>query len=267
MTKARTNADNVSGDISGVTAGTGLTGGGTSGTLTLDLTTPVATTNGGTGLSSFTTGDIIYSSSGNTLSKLGIGTTSQVLTVASGLPSWATPASSGGMTLISETVASANSSLSFSSLGSYKQLYLIWGGLYTSDNSGFDFRFNNDSGNNYDGNYWGLANTAAQNGYANGSSVGLSTFYSFIKYVTNASLFNRGRGYLILDNYTSTSKYKNYYGQVNFLEAEYTEKKSYAFSGVYASQSAITSLDIVRTAGSGTFSNATNTTIRLYGVS
>ncbi len=40
-----------------------------------------------------TTGDIIYSSSGSTPARLGIGTTGQVVTVASGLPSWATPAS------------------------------------------------------------------------------------------------------------------------------------------------------------------------------
>jgi len=50
-----------------------------------------------------TTGDSIYSSSGSTPARLGIGSTGQVLTVASGLPSWATPASSGGMTLISTT--------------------------------------------------------------------------------------------------------------------------------------------------------------------
>jgi len=39
-----------------------------------------------------TTGDIIYSSSGSTPARLGIGTTGQVVTVASGLPAWATPA-------------------------------------------------------------------------------------------------------------------------------------------------------------------------------
>jgi len=40
-----------------------------------------------------TTGDTIYSSSGSTPARLGIGSTGQVLTVASGVPSWATPAS------------------------------------------------------------------------------------------------------------------------------------------------------------------------------
>ena len=39
-----------------------------------------------------TTGDTIYSSSGSTPARLGIGSTGQVLTVAAGVPSWATPA-------------------------------------------------------------------------------------------------------------------------------------------------------------------------------
>ena len=43
-----------------------------------------------------TTGDTIYSSSGSTPARLGIGSTGQVLTVASGIPSWATPAGSSG---------------------------------------------------------------------------------------------------------------------------------------------------------------------------
>jgi hypothetical protein len=44
-----------------------------------------------------TTGDTIYSSSGSTPARLGIGSTGQVLTVAAGVPSWATPA--GGKVL------------------------------------------------------------------------------------------------------------------------------------------------------------------------
>jgi hypothetical protein len=41
-----------------------------------------------------TTGDTIYSSSGSTPARLGIGTTGQVLAVSAGLPAWTTPASS-----------------------------------------------------------------------------------------------------------------------------------------------------------------------------
>lgn len=43
---------------------------------------------GGTGFNTYTTGDLIYSSGTNTLSKLGIGTAGQFLKVVSGVPSW-----------------------------------------------------------------------------------------------------------------------------------------------------------------------------------
>ena len=52
--------------------------------------TAIGSVYGGTGLTSYTTGDLIYSSSGNTLSKLGVGSTGQILTVSGGVPTWAT---------------------------------------------------------------------------------------------------------------------------------------------------------------------------------
>jgi hypothetical protein len=42
-----------------------------------------------------TTGDIIYASGANTPARLGIGSTSNVLTVAGGVPTWAAPAGGG----------------------------------------------------------------------------------------------------------------------------------------------------------------------------
>ena len=46
-----------------------------------------------------TTGDIYYASAANTPARLGIGSTGNVLTVASGVPSWAAPAGGGGKVL------------------------------------------------------------------------------------------------------------------------------------------------------------------------
>lgn len=61
-----------------------------------------------------TTGDTIYSSSGSTPARLGIGSTGQILTVAGGVPTWATPAG-GGKVLQVVTATSASSTFSSSS--------------------------------------------------------------------------------------------------------------------------------------------------------
>ena len=91
-------------DGSGGSTGLTLTGGAitTSGTLTLGGTLAVAS--GGTNLTSYTTGDILYASGGTTLAKLAIGSAGQVLKVASGIPSWAADANAGG-TVTSITLA------------------------------------------------------------------------------------------------------------------------------------------------------------------
>ena len=83
-------------DGSGGSTGLTLTGGAitTSGTLTLGGTLAIGS--GGTGLTTYTTGDILYASNSTTLAKLPIGSTGQVLKVASGIPSWATDQNSGG---------------------------------------------------------------------------------------------------------------------------------------------------------------------------
>ena len=49
-------------------------------------------TGGGTGISSYSVGDMLYASATTTLSKLAAGTNTHILTMAAGLPSWAAPA-------------------------------------------------------------------------------------------------------------------------------------------------------------------------------
>ena len=99
-----------------VTVGTGLTL--TTGTgsmaFALDLASISLTslggvlgpTSGGTNQSSYTLGDTIYASATNTLSKLPIGTSGQVLTVsAGGVPTWAAAVGTGVSSLNGETGA------------------------------------------------------------------------------------------------------------------------------------------------------------------
>tara|TARA_R110000824_G_scaffold219447_1_gene406342 strand:+ start:1223 stop:3109 length:1887 start_codon:yes stop_codon:yes gene_type:complete len=86
--------------VSGGTTGITTSGGPitTSGTITLAGT--LAATNGGTAQSTWTTGDILYSSASNTLAKLNVGSTGQVLTIAGGVPTWATDAGTGTVTSV-----------------------------------------------------------------------------------------------------------------------------------------------------------------------
>jgi hypothetical protein len=87
--------------LSGLTPSTA-----TSGAVTLAGT--LGATSGGTGLTSYTTGDIIYSSATDTLSKLPIGTNGYILSVASGIPSWVANTASGVSFTVTDFTATAS---------------------------------------------------------------------------------------------------------------------------------------------------------------
>jgi len=210
-------------------------------------------------------GDIIAATAADTVARLASsGNNGDLLTVdtstATGLK-WAAPAASGGMTLISEQTASASTSLTFGSIpGTYKQLYLLWTGVYTSDNSDFALRINNDSGTNY----YGITFGSSGGSFTSGQSNGGTTIFTLITNVTGTGLYETGVGFIVVDNYASTTKKKAYFAQRGFVR---TSTFFQLYQGIYDSTSAVTSLDIVRTGGTGTFSNVTNTSFRLYGVS
>lgn len=71
-------------------SGTGLSVGG--GNLNIS-TVPVA--NGGTGLTGYATGDLLYASSSTTLARLPVGTNGQFLSISAGVPAWSSGAGTG----------------------------------------------------------------------------------------------------------------------------------------------------------------------------
>jgi len=217
-----------------------------------------------------TLGDIAYrSSTANVKTRLGIGTTGQILTVAGGVPSWAAAPSSGGMTLISEQTASAVTSVTFGSIaGTYKQLLLVWQGLVLSDQATtFRIRLNNNSGTVYrEGGPYQNGGAGMVGSTFSTSSVGGGAV-PLVQNVTTETIEKYAKGFLLVDNYASTSKYKVYSYQNNYRKGDNGVDMLVNFQGSFESTTDITSVDIVRTTGTGTLTTDTNTSIRLYGIS
>jgi hypothetical protein len=171
------------GDITGVTAGTGISGGGTSGTVTVsidtavtaDLTTSQTLTNKTLTSPALTTptistlttnGDLLYGTGSGALARKAIGSTGQVLTVAAGIPSWATP-SAGAVTQITTGSFSAVTSTSVNNCftSTYKNYTIIL--QVASDtyvNNEITFRYRGAGTDGTANSYYGGYLTIAQNG-------------------------------------------------------------------------------------------------------
>ena len=203
---------------------------------------------------STTLGDIEYrSSTANTNTRLGIGTSGQVLTVSGGVPAWAT-VSAGGMTLLSTTTMSG-SSVTISSISqSYKNLQVLIYGMNNGNNATFACTPNGTSSiTNQAASTFGSINGAGSDG-SNSNNIRLS-IASNIKASTPANAFQ----FTIFD-YSSTTGRKLIEGQNFFTDTgqDWTEN----YGGVIKTTSAITSL--VFSGSSGTYSAGT---ILIYGVS
>lgn len=115
---------------------------------------PTPEVEGGTNLQTYTTGDIIYASASDTLSKLAVGTNGHVLTLASGVPSWAAPTTGGGgWAFISSATASASATLDFTSGidSTYAAYAFIFSNILPATNLvSFRMRTSTNGGSTYD---------------------------------------------------------------------------------------------------------------------
>lgn len=134
-----------SGDITAVTAGTGISGGGTSGAVTITNSMATEIT---------AAGDIVLGTGSGTFDNLPIGSTGQVLTADTTVSpykvKWATPAGGGSLTVL-ESGSLTGSSVTTNTLStSYKDLRVVFRNYKpATDGADLLIRFNEDTGTNY----------------------------------------------------------------------------------------------------------------------
>jgi hypothetical protein len=198
-----------------------------------------------------TAGDIDYYTSSTAKSRLGIGSSGQVLTVSGGVPSWATAASGGMTQLASGTLSGASVTISSIS-GSYQDLLLVITNRVnaTAGRAGV-IRLNGDSGTNY---------TMATI-YSQDAAAGITTpDANFMR--TSGDAVSSGSSYsqenIRIYNYTNTSIHKIADIQAYANNASATIRNVIGF---YKSLSAITSITILAESG-----NLTSGNYVLYGV-
>jgi len=289
---------NDQGDITGVTATSPLTGGGTSGAITVGIqsasttqsgavqltdstsststttaatpnsvktafdtaTTANTTANAAIPKSTVTTaGDVIYATGSSAVTRLGIGTAGQVLTVNGGgtAPSWATPSSSGGMTLLSTTTLSGATTTVSSISGSYKGLVIYVRDWYASADFNFTLTVNNDT---TAGNYQ-ILGFGSRNGNNTAYYGESGSRISIDSYGSSKGANNDNFAIINMPDYANAVTRKVITTTASYLDLTASLKTIANSTTHYASTTAITSIEFRTTVG--TWSGGS---VLIYGV-
>jgi len=184
-----------------------------------------------------TAGDILYASAANTPARLGIGSSGQVLTVASGIPSWAT-ASSGGMTVLASNNLSTNTgTLTLPSISSaYNDLRLIVRDIYpTNNDKSLGIQVNSVTDNDFF--------------YYNGSGEGQVPANATLNVIAGGMANTNDQNYLIVDfyDYANTDSGKCIESVLKYNEAGGTSGRIAKVSGCANTNSAINEIKLIMT--------------------
>jgi hypothetical protein len=233
-------ASGATGDIEGVTAGVGISGGGTSGTVT--ITNSMAT-------AIDAKGDLVVGTGDNAFDNVGIGADGTVLTADSAYATgmkWAT-SSSGGMTLLSTTNLSGTTTTVSSISQDYINLFIVVQNPYLSSADSLWLKPNGgSSGNNISisGTTVATATTSTMDSIGNLQTATYPTYNNWVAQI---------------NNYTDTTYGKTY----SFFGSSAGSTSAMARFGVIQTASAITSFAVSTGGNTATFSGGR---ILIYGV-
>ena len=244
-------ASGATGDIEGVTAGVGITGGGTSGTVT--VTNDMATT-------ITAAGDIVVGTGSGTYDNLPIGTTNQILTADTSVSpykvKWATPAGGGSMTLLSTTSLSGTSTTISSIAGGYRNLYIYGQDIVTTSGTA-DLRLVWNA--NINGTYGTIIAAGA---YAAFTTTRISNNPGITDPATGRATLSTSGGCQFVCNfleYTETTGFRMVNG---YITPTYSEDNITFAALNDTTTNAITSFKVTTAAGTASLTG----TIKIYGV-
>ena len=231
----------AAGDITGVTAGTGISGGGTSGTVTVTNSMATAFT---------TSGDLIQATGSGTFARLATGTSGQYLTTNGTTNSWAS-VSAGSLTLLSTTTLSGASTTISSINQTYTNLVIVMHGITSPVDANTTIRPN------------GTTSICWATGTRTGSLSIVDQASSNFAPTVSGTLATGGKNAAVITlyNYASTSIFKTL-DSVCFMQQTATPLyRGEEYGGGFNLSSAITSL--VFDSGGTTYSTGT---VLIYGV-
>lgn len=196
---------------------------------------------GGTNQTSYTTGDILYASASNTLSKLGIGSSGQALKVSGGVPAWGAISGAGGIVYLSSATASNSAYVQFTSSidSTYYAYMFVFETLLMPASGGYlSFRTSTDGGSTFDSGASDYYSNYSYPNYTHTTSAGYVGQYGADQYLngklfmynpsaTNYTIFDYQLGY-----YQTTPSAQNWYGQaMRLANADVDAVRFFASSG------------------------------------
>lgn len=234
-----------------------------------------------------TKGDIVYASANNTLGGLGIGSTGQILTIASGVPAWTTatypstagtsgniltsngtnfvsttPSGTGTVQLIATGNASNVASISFTNLSStYAYYYVVLSNVQPVTNAAtLNILVSTNNGSSYSNTAYYYAGTTANGAGTTGHITAANTAqFALTSSQSNASFDNLGGIFNIL-NPGQSSRLHQFNYQFGWIDSTSTFV-SVSGSALWASSTAINAIQFSFSSG-----NINTGVFKLYGV-